>query len=368
MAHTGKQSIAPLLVDDDPASGKRLRHHLRDEAFRFETPTADLTRVETVAAGHEALAADDYDVVLLSLGVEASEGLTALDRFLDGGSDAPVVVLTEGGGHDLGERAVGRGAQDFLVTDSLDGDRLWRAIRYAVERHDQVRELERQNDRLEFFTAVLRHDLLNGMNVIRGRGQLLGEYVDDDGREHLDTLLEWTDSLVDLTERVQAVLETVTAGDERERRPVDLAAVVEDEAERVRGLADGVTVIVDVPADATVRADDLLADVVGNLLTNAVEHNDPEGLTVTVSAAVDGDSVTLSVADDGSGLPETGASSLFERGESGTASDGSGFGLHFVSVMAETYGGDVRATGRDDGGAEFVLTLPAARPAESPTQ
>ena len=367
MAHTADQSIAPLLVDDDPASGKRLRHHLRDDAFRFDTPSADLTRVETVAAGREAVESGAYDVVLLSLGVGDTEGLDALDRFLEGDHGVPFVALTEIDGRDVGERAVRRGAQDFLVKGSLDGDRLWRAIRDAVERQAQVEELEqrarelrRQNDRMAFFNAVLRHDLLNGMNVIRGRAQLLRDSVDDEERDHVEALLEWSDSLVDLTEKVRAVLDSVTEGEERDRQPVDLAPVVAGEAERVRGMAEGVTVTVDVPAEATVLADDLLGDVIGNLMTNAVEHNDPNGLTVTVTASVADDTVTLSIADDGAGLPATEHATLFERGESGTASNGSGFGLHFVDVMVDTYGGDVRAGESDAGGAEFVLTLPRA--------
>ena len=295
------------------------------------------------------------------------EILDALDGFVEGDHGVPIVGLTEIDGRDVGERAVRRGAQDFLVKGSLDGDRLWRAIRYAVERQAQVEELEqqarelrRQNDRMAFFNAVLRHDLLNGMNVIRGRAQLLRDSVDDEERDHVEALLEWSDSLVDLTEKVRAVLDSVTEGEERDRQPVDLAPVVAGEAERVRGMAEGVTVTVDVPAEATVLADDLLGDVIGNLMTNAVEHNDPDGLTVTASASVADDTVTLSIADDGAGLPATEHATLFERGESGTASNGSGFGLHFVDVMVDTYGGDVRAGESDAGGAEFVLTLPRA--------
>jgi len=104
-----------------------------------------------------------------------------------------------------------------------------------------------------------------------------------------------------------------------------------------------------------VRADDVLADVVRNVVTNAVRHNDVEGLVVSASAAVGGDRVTVRIADN-AGVPPDRQDDIFGRGESRMDSAGSGFGLLFVDAMVDAYDGDVRV--ENDDGAVFVIELP----------
>jgi signal transduction histidine kinase len=66
-----------------------------------------------------------------------------------------------------------------------------------------------------------------------------------------------------------------------------------------------------------VRADDVLADVVRNVVTNAVRHDDVEGLVVSASAAVGGDRVTVRIADN-AGVPP-------DRQETSSAAGGPGW-------------------------------------------
>jgi len=73
-----------------------------------------------------------------------------------------------------------------------------------------------------------------------------------------------------------------------------------------------------------------------------------------------GATAVLRVADDGPGVDDGRAGDLFERGEKGTASTGSGFGLFFVDSMVDSYGGDVRVEDSEAGGAAFVVELPKA--------
>ena len=63
-------------------------------------------------------------------------------------------------------------------------------------------------------------------------------------------------------------------------------------------------------------ADDLLADVVGNLLTNAVEHGDHEP-TIRVDTTVEANQVTIRIGDDGPGIPDEKRDAIFERGRTG---------------------------------------------------
>ena len=103
-------------------------------------------------------------------------------------------------------------------------------------------------------------------------------------------------------------------------------------------------------------ANELLGDVVGNLLTNAIEHTEGP-VEVRVSVETDDERVRIAIDDDGPGVDRTDDESIFERGERGDGSSGSGFGLYFVGAMVDSYGGDVWVEASDRGGALFVVEL-----------
>jgi two-component system sensor histidine kinase BaeS len=105
-----------------------------------------------------------------------------------------------------------------------------------------------------------------------------------------------------------------------------------------------------------------LLQVLRNLLDNAVRHT-PEGGTVTVSAAPEGASVRLEVANTGPPIPPAELPLIFERfyrvdKSRSRASGGAGIGLAIVKQLVEVHGGTV---GAESGGGttRFWVTLPA---------
>ena len=145
-----------------------------------------------------------------------------------------------------------------------------------------------------------------------------------------------------------------------------------------RGLADAVAADLDTeasgrgqrllvsvaPGGETVRADPAkLHDALRNLVANAITYS-PERATIRIEAARDGDRVALCVSDEGPGIPEEDLSRVFERFyrvDKSRARDpgGTGLGLAIVKHLIELHGGTVRAENKPDGGARFVLSLPA---------
>jgi len=142
-----------------------------------------------------------------------------------------------------------------------------------------------------------------------------------------------------------------------EAEPMELGSVVEGATKKAVSMDEDCTLRTDIHDETVVVADDLLDDVVGNILTNAVEHGGP-GTTIEVTTERVGSMVHLRLADDGPGIPPTERETIFERGEHGTESTGTGFGLYFVSVMVDSYGGDIWVEESDLGGSEFVVSLP----------
>ncbi|MFC7042272.1 hybrid sensor histidine kinase/response regulator [Halonotius sp. GCM10025705] len=333
-----------LLVEDNPGDATLFEHHLttdRPESF----PPATVTHVTRLDAAIEARNEGDYDLVLLDLGLPESTGLATLDRYnaavedSDSLSALPVIVLTGLKDDATAVEAIERGAQDYLVKDSVDADVLHRTIRYALERHRQQQELRRQNERLERFAHVVSHDLRNPLGVAQGRIELI------DDEEHapivatnLDRMEAIIDDVLTLAREGQAVEET---------EPVDLEVLAAncwanvETAGAALSVADGLVVHAD---------EGRLQQLLENLLRNSIEHVGDD-VSITIGALSDG----FYVADDGPGIDPDNREEIFEAGYT-TNPDGTGFGLNIVKEIAAAHGWDVAIADSEDGGARFEFT------------
>lgn len=132
----------------------------------------------------------------------------------------------------------------------------------------------------------------------------------------------------------------------------------------------GVNLLTDSSAAAGMLVDvdrQRMAQVLTNLLTNALRHTPPGG-TVTLSAAAARDEVTFTVADNGEGIAPEQLPHLFERfyrGDNARARDtrGAGIGLTIAKAIVDAHAGAVTADSAGPGqGATFVITLPTRGP------
>ena len=205
---------------------------------------------------------------------------------------------------------------------------------------------------------MLKHDIRNDMTAIRGHAEFVEPHVDPEGEEFVEVIQRRSESVVRLLEDTDTLIETLDSDHQFEA--VDLSTVLDDRITSVTDDHPEVTVHSDVPDGLWVVADGLVHQVFSNLLGNAVAHNDPEALTIRVRAAHNGDVVETVVADDGKGIAEDARDSIFELGEKGPESGGDGLGLYLIARLADVYGGSVTVDESREGGARFVVTLPAA--------
>lgn len=230
------------------------------------------------------------------------------------------------------------------------------AVLYARARREAVAARERR-DQIEFVAGILRHDVLNSMTVIRSRADLIEEGETDRTEEFAEIIVNRSDKVIDLSERVKEIVDIMASDESLQLTPTALAPIVDEQVAALEP-ASGVTIERDVD-DVEVLADDLLAEVVGNLLGNALDHGVDSTGTIGVTTDLDEDWVRLRVADTGPGVPPERRERIFERGAS---SGGGGFGLFFVASMVDYYGGDIWVEDRADGrsGAVFVVELERA--------
>ncbi|PSP96677.1 hypothetical protein BRC89_13565 [Halobacteriales archaeon QS_4_70_19] len=226
------------------------------------------------------------------------------------------------------------------------------AARRAERARVSAEHVREERDRLRFLNNLLRHNVLNKVNIVRAYTRDVAERQDGEFDTELETALAQTDDIAELVENVRHLVRATT--DDRTRRPVDLRAAVQAGVDSVDVDSRG-TVETDIP-EVEVAGDDLLKYVVANLVRNGLEHHDRETATVRVGAAVEGETVTLRVADDGPGIPDERKEEVLRPGERGD----SGLGLHLVSTVVKGYGGSVDIRDNDPQGTVVALTLPRA--------
>jgi DNA-binding NarL/FixJ family response regulator len=150
--------IRVLLIEDNPGDARLVKETLKEaRGARFEVEWFD-----RLSKGIDRIEQGGIDLVLLDLLLPDSYGFDTLDWFHDHARHVPIVVLTGVEDESFALEAVKRGAQDYLLKGHIDahqGDALVRCLRYAVDRHRNLRELEEQRERLRAIKAQL-HDLL----------------------------------------------------------------------------------------------------------------------------------------------------------------------------------------------------------------
>lgn len=215
-------------------------------------------------------------------------------------------------------------------------------------------------------TADIAHELRNPLSVLQGTLEALVDGVYEPTPENLLPMADQVRTLNRLVEDLR-LLALFDAGElHLDVQALDLAIFLRRvaEAHRLSLEEKGLTFDVDVPeALPAVSGDaDRLAQVVGNILGNAVRYV-PAGGTVKLTAEVQEGGVVVRIADDGPGVPPEALPYLFERFWRGDpsrsrATGGSGLGLAIARRIVEAHGGRIRAELTPGGGLTFIFWLP----------
>lgn len=214
--------------------------------------------------------------------------------------------------------------------------------KYERELEETKERLERTNEELETLNRILRHDIRNDVAVQSRLGRKLRAHVDKDGQEHLEQILDRSGHIADITTGLRLLMQTML-DDQHDLTAVRLDTVLEAEVENTSAAYE--TAMISVPdgiPQVSVQADQLLSSVFRNLLENAITHNDTDRPKVSVSVEEREEGVVVRVADNGPGIPADVAADMFDKGEKGLESSGTGIGLYLAAKLLDRYGGDIR--------------------------
>jgi len=138
--------IRTLLIEDNPVDVLLLREALGQDALN----SFDLTAVERLHSAIETLQKNEFDVILLDLGLPDSQGFEAFTRIHQLVPEIPKVILSGLTDEALALRAVHMGAQDYIVKGTAGFSAAARAIRYAIERNKGQQQLRESEERFRY--------------------------------------------------------------------------------------------------------------------------------------------------------------------------------------------------------------------------
>jgi two-component system sensor histidine kinase CreC len=217
----------------------------------------------------------------------------------------------------------------------------------------------------EEYVQTLTHELKSPLSAIRGAAELLQEGMPAQQQTRfLANIRHEAERIARIVDRMLELARLENRREKPEMETVDLNGMVRTVVESHEPLlaSKNVTMEISVPDGSTLDGNAfLLHQALENLVQNAIEFS-PTGGLVSVTVATERDRVTLSVTDEGPGIPEYALDRIFDRfyslGRPDTGKKSTGLGLNLVREVAKSHGGTIRVTNRPEGGALAELSLP----------
>ncbi len=357
--------IRILLVEDDRADALLIQELLSEARVRLNVRHAD-----KISSALEYLEEERFDVILTDLGLPDSQGFETFCKVRDNAPDTPIIVLTGLVDEEFAMNAVHQGAQDYLVKGRVDAVSLSKSIRYSIERHKLLAELEgrlKEISKLERernnLLSMLAHDMKNS---IVPSIQLLSDISSGETEDMQSNLSLVLDELNNVNYLATNFLEFARV-DLKEYSPVPcrfgIVPIIEKQIEisKVKAAHKNLKVSLellekDLPM---ITADkDMINRVITNLLDNAIKYTDSDG-SVTVRIADRGRDILVQVEDTGPGIPAEYIPFLFDAFYRANGEQrGSGLGLAIAKTIVEAHGGKIWVDSTLGKGSTFSFTLP----------
>ena len=238
----------------------------------------------------------------------------------------------------------------------------YNAMAEEIEHFDQSRSQFVSNASHELKTPLTTMKILLENLIYQPDmpAELRGEFMQDMNHE-IDRLTNVVTDLLTLTQ---------TDSHETALRPerTDLSALIEEALHLLRPAAEkrGQALNAAIAPGLTVDCDPgKMKQIVTNLVDNALKYT-PDGGKIAVSLADRGESVALTVTDDGVGIPEADQAHIFDRfyrvdKARSRATGGTGLGLAIVRQMVALHHGEITVTSAPGEGSTFTVTLPKRR-------
>lgn len=381
-----------LLLEDEALDAEFVERALHNSAVAY-----CITRAETLAQAIEIARDTHFDVILADLTLPDSSGCETVQRLRRHIMHTPIVVLTSFADRHLAAQLLNSGAQDYIPKNAISGDVIGRAMRHAIQRHEQLEVSENllceinqarellaaKNQKLELlykqahdFVDNVSHDFRTPLTVIKEYASLISEgFVGPVSSEQLRML----DIIENRVDDLNAMVDDMLDSSKLEsgfmgvwRRPCTIDEVLEqarmslDRKAQIKGVQLSWTIPSSLP---TLFCDaDKVGRVLINLGINAIKFaGDPGRVSIRVGYVATANELTVEVEDNGPGIDAQGLQLIFERfrqlgAVSRESCKGFGLGLSIAKELVEINFGSISVASEPGIGSRFSFTIPICDP------
>ncbi len=358
------EKVEILLFEDNPGDAS-LIEELLDGLADFPYV---LKNVETLNEGLSLLKERPFDVILSDLGLPDSDGIDTFFDIYTRNSRIPIIIFTGSNDDKIGINAVKKGAQDYLVKGQVDGRLLKRSIQYSIER----KKIDEVLANIEIIRKKeIHHRIKNNLQVISSLLALQADKFKSKmevmSSEVLDAFRESQDRITCMA----IIHEELYKGEKLE--DLDFALYLEKLTQNLfktyRFMNTNISLSIDIENNLFFDMDTaiLLGMIINELISNSLKHAFSERangkIYIKLRRAEDGEfrnsreeskykgfkstSFTLTVSDDGVGVPEN---LVIEDIES--------LGLQLVNSLVDQLDGEFEL--ERNHGTEFTLKFTVA--------
>ncbi len=230
--------------------------------------------------------------------------------------------------------------------------------------NEMADSLESSDRRRKQLTSDVAHELRSPVTNIIGHLDAVEDGVSEPTPEHLGVISSEAQRLHHLIEDLGQLAEADEGEIRLLREEQNVGAIVSRAVDARRATAAEKSISLDCDCPTAVASVDgaRIEQVVGNLLDNALAAVG-EGGTVFATVTQTSDELSISVSDDGPGVPDDLLDSLFDRLRRGSSArtpgdPGRGLGLAIARALVRAHGGEISAHNQPQSGAEFTVRLP----------
>jgi len=216
-------------------------------------------------------------------------------------------------------------------------------LRDITGRKKAEERISQLNDTLRLINKIMRHDILNDLQIANGSLEL---YTEKSDKKFVEKAMQRINRSIELIEMMRNFESMVSSG--KELKEYSVKKVVED-------VIKDYDVKFNIKGDCTIMADEAFRSVIDNIVRNAIEHGGTDKIDISIEST--GDKCEIRIADYGKGIPDEIKKRIFDErfryGETG----GTGLGLYIVKKTVERYGGSIHVEDNEPRGAVFAIRL-----------
>ncbi len=328
-----------LLVEDNPGDVLII-----DEMLKNVVGTEfNLVHTNRLESALQNLQKDNFDAMLLDLGLLDSQGMDTFVTIRVHSPELPIVILTGLTDEDFAVKAIGEGAQDYLIKGQIDGRLLIRSIRYDIERKNSEMLIKKSLEEKNLLIKEIHHRVKNNLMVISGLLNLQSRYIHDkNDLEFFKESQSRAKSMALIHERLYQSdnFKSIDFGEYIVKLSNDLFHTYNCDASHVKFDIEVENIMVDV--DTAIP----LGLIVNELLSNSLKHGFPDARSGDIKIKFHRyhDKLQLIVKDDGIGLS---GKIDYKNTDS--------LGLQLVNLLTGQIDGELEVN--MNGGTEFIISF-----------